>query len=117
MGNPCIGLLRTEICLLWSEPLFGYSNQANGSFCLCDEGKAEGLVINGKVYHVEGLPEIEGAETVSIVREDDGIYAANLIALLKDLSDLKNAEQFRKALQIFAGEFGRGNGNGCFYHL
>ncbi|WP_417051028.1 carbohydrate-binding protein [Dysosmobacter welbionis] len=77
--------------------------QANGSFCLCDEGKAEGLVINGKVYHAEGLPEIEGAETVSIVREDDGIYAANLIALLKDLSDLKNAEQFRKALQIFAG--------------
>ena len=40
--------------------------QANGSFCLCDESKAEGLVINGKVYHVEGLPEIEGAETVSI---------------------------------------------------
>lgn len=91
--------------------------QANGSFCLCDEGKAEGLVINGKVYHAEGLPEIEGAETVSIVREDDGIYAANLIALLKDLSDLKNAEPISKGSANFCWEFGRGNGNGCFYHL
>ena len=76
--------------------------QSNGSFGLCSEKEAEGMVIEGTVYHVDGFPEIEGAETVSVVRVDSGIYASNLIALLQNPDDLENAEQFRKAVQMLA---------------
>lgn len=38
--------------------------QKNGSFALCDEAEAHGVVVDGTVYHVSGRPEIEGYETV-----------------------------------------------------
>ena len=38
--------------------------QDNGSFALCEEAEAQGVVVDGTVYHVSGRPEIEGHETV-----------------------------------------------------
>lgn len=38
--------------------------QDNGSFTLCEEAEAQGVVVDGTVYHVSGRPEIEGHETV-----------------------------------------------------
>lgn len=77
--------------------------QENGSFGLTSEDSANGVAVNGAVYHLIGRPEITGAESVVVVEEDDGQYAGNLTALVVDPTDLKNAEQFRKAVQLFAG--------------
>lgn len=77
--------------------------QENESYGLSDIENAQGIVVDGTVYHVEGLPDLEGVETVSVTQVDDGIYADNLIALLTDIDNLKNAEQFRKVVQMFAG--------------
>ena len=38
--------------------------QDNGSFALCEEAEAHGVVVDGTVYHVSGRPEIEGHDTV-----------------------------------------------------
>lgn len=77
--------------------------QENESYGLSDIENAQGIVVDGTVYHVEGLPDLEGVETVYVTQVDDGIYADNLIALLTDIDNLKNAEQFRKVVQMFAG--------------
>ena len=77
--------------------------QENGSYGLADEANAQGIAVNGKVYHVSGHPVLEGAETVIVVTVDDGQYANCLAALVLDPLDLKNAEQFRKAVQLYAG--------------
>lgn len=76
--------------------------QDNGSYGLTDEGTAQGIVLNGVVYHVNGHPALDGVETVSIVEVDDGVYANSLTTLLGDPRDLRNSEQFRKAVQMFA---------------
>lgn len=76
--------------------------QENGSYELTNEANAQGIAVDGKVYHVNGHPALEGAETVIVVTVDDGQYANCLATLVLDPLDLKNAEQFRKAVQIFA---------------
>lgn len=77
--------------------------QDNGCYGLTMEDDAQGVALNGTVYHVNGHPELDGAETVSVVEVDDGLYANSLTALLFDPTELKNAEQFRKVVQLFAG--------------
>ena len=77
--------------------------QENACYGLTIEDNAQGIALNGTVYHVNGKPDLNGAETVSIEEVDDGIYANSLTALLPDPNDLRNSEQFRKAVQMFAG--------------
>lgn len=76
--------------------------QDNGCYGLTVEDNAQGIVLNGTVYHVNGHPELDGVETVSVEEVDDGVYASSLTALLTDPNDLRNSEQFRKAVQMFA---------------
>ena len=76
--------------------------QENGCYGLTVEDNAQGIALNGTVYHVNGHPELDGAETVSVEEVDDGVYASSLTALLTDPNDLRNSEQFRKAVQMFA---------------
>ena len=77
--------------------------QDNGSFGLTVEEYAHGIALDGTVYHVEGHPALEGVESVTVVEIDDGVYANSLTALLTDPNDLRNSEQFRKVVQMFAG--------------
>lgn len=77
--------------------------QENGSFGLTDEANAQGVAVNGEVYHITGHPEIEGKETVAVYEVDDGEYAASLTTLLSDTAEQKTAEQFRRVVQLFAG--------------
>ena len=76
--------------------------QDNGCYGLTVEDNAQGIALNGTVYHVNGHPELDGVETVSVEEVDDGVYANSLTALLTDPNDLRNSEQFRKAVQMFA---------------
>lgn len=77
--------------------------QDNGSYGLTTEDAAQGIALDGVVYHVEGHPALEGRESVVLAEVDDSVYATSLTALLADPNDLRNAEQFRKAIQMFAG--------------
>lgn len=48
--------------------------QDNGSYGLCEEADAQGLVLNGTVYHVAGLPELPDVETVSVSEISEFAY-------------------------------------------
>lgn len=48
--------------------------QDNGCFALCDIVSAQGVVIDGVVYHILGKPDITGSETVSLVEVSETTY-------------------------------------------
>ena len=43
----------------------------NGCFNLCQEAEAEGIVHGGKVFHLLGRPDIEGAVATVMLEETD----------------------------------------------
>lgn len=45
----------------------------NGSFVLCSEREASGIVFSGAVYHLLGREALGGAETVSLEKTDAGM--------------------------------------------
>lgn len=48
--------------------------QDNGCYALCDEDIAQGIVVDGTVYHVAGKPDLTGAETVAIGEISEATY-------------------------------------------
>lgn len=44
----------------------------NGSYGLCSEAQARGIAYEGQVYALEGRPDMEGLETVSLLQTDAG---------------------------------------------
>lgn len=48
--------------------------QDNGSFALCEEPSAHGVVVDGTVYHITGRPEIDGAETIVLGEISEATY-------------------------------------------
>ena len=50
-----------------------YVRQAgNGCFVLCQEAEAVGIAYGGAVYHLLGLEDLEGAESVILEETDAG---------------------------------------------
>lgn len=45
----------------------------NGSYGLCDAAQARGIAYEGEVYHLEGRPQLEGVETVTLAEVDSGM--------------------------------------------
>lgn len=58
--------------------------QDNGSFGITDRASAHGVVLDGKVYHVAGLPEIEGVDTVAVGEISEVAYQQEQAAALND---------------------------------
>ena len=48
--------------------------QDNGSFALCSEESAHGVVVNGVVHHIAGKPELPGHDTVVVAHIDEIAY-------------------------------------------
>ena len=44
----------------------------NGSLGLCSEADAHGIAYEGEVYHLNGKPAIENAETIVLAEVDAG---------------------------------------------
>lgn len=60
--------------------------QSNGTYCLCDEPEAHGVVVNNEyICHLEGKPPIPVAETVSIVEINGSALLTELDAAIIDL--------------------------------
>lgn len=65
----------------------------NGCFALCEEPEAQGLVIDGEVFHIEGKPTLEGKETVNLVEVSE-TYNALEVKKKTEESNLVNAITF-----------------------
>ena len=50
----------------------------NGYYGLCDEKEAQGVVINGEPFHLEGREELAGLETVTVTEINGNYYMKKL---------------------------------------
>lgn len=48
--------------------------QSNGSYALCAEPDAQGVAIDGTVYHIDGTPELDGVSTVILTEISEVAY-------------------------------------------
>ena len=62
--------------------------QDNGSFALCEEPSAHGLVVDGTVYHIAGRPKIDGSETIVFSEISEATYQKEQAAVQADLAEM-----------------------------
>lgn len=63
--------------------------QDNGSYAVCEEADAQGIVLDGTVYHVLGFPDLESVDTVTIVEISETAYQQEQAAMAAE-SQLQN---------------------------
>ena len=56
--------------------------QENGSYAVCDEADAQGIVLDGTVYHVIGLPDLDNVDTVTIIEISQNELALAELSML-----------------------------------
>lgn len=54
--------------------------QDNGSYGFCDKADAQGVAVDSKPYHLDGMDELTGAETVSVETVEAGTIVMDLAA-------------------------------------
>ena len=62
-----------------SNPVFVLM-QNNGSFRLCEKKQAQGVVLDGTVYHLFNTPELDGHETVIMSEISEEAYRREIDA-------------------------------------
>ena len=67
--------------------------QENGSYGFCSEQDAQGVVVDNKPYHLNGMDTLEGIDTVT----------------MEDVSSSSLANDYQAAAQVFAGQADAGN--------
>ncbi len=82
--------------------------QSNGSFALCPESEAGGVVVGGVVYHILGRAELPDKEDVSVIEIDAGNIIDELLAenkLLKvQVEALSQTHDFHEELIVELAE-------------
>ena len=74
----------------------------NGYYGLCDEKEAQGVVINGEPFHLEGREELAGLETVTFTEINGNFYMKKLEDENKILQAKEEEQQ--ELLDIITGE-------------
>lgn len=74
----------------------------NGYYGLCTEKEAQGVVINGKPFHLEGREPLEGLKTVTMTEVDGNFYMYKIEMENNFLQVLKKEQQ--ELLDIVGGE-------------
>lgn len=69
----------TQTVTVVSNPVW-VKMQDNGSFTLCDAAEAQGVVVEGVVYHISNTPEIAGHDTVIISEISETAYHNEIAA-------------------------------------
>ena len=80
-----------QLLALVDEPVY-VRMQENGCYGLCDLSQAQGIALNGTVYHLEGAPALEGAEDVTAEYVDNGV-------LLFEKADRTEVEAISAAIE------------------
>jgi hypothetical protein len=66
--------------------------QSNGSFALCSENEAGGVVVGGEVYRILGRAELPDKEDVSVIEIDAGNIIDDITALQLAAAELAEAQ-------------------------
>ena len=54
--------------------------QANGSYGFCGKAEAQGIAVDSKPYHIDGMDELDGAETASVETVEAGTIVMDMAA-------------------------------------
>lgn len=72
----------------YTDSLTYVKKSKNGCFVICDEYSANGIVFMDTPYHVYGLPEIDGIESVSVSYFDSGENLKNNEYSISDVEQM-----------------------------
>lgn len=73
--------------------------QDNGSYGLCSEVDAQGVVLDGTVCHLDGRDELEGTETVVLGEISEVAYRKEQEALIKGKADKEEVDAIATAIE------------------
>lgn len=73
--------------------------QDNGSYGLCSEREAQGVVIEGTVYHVEGRDELDGTESVIVTEISEIAYQKEQEAIIQRKAEQEEVDAIAEAIK------------------
>ena len=73
--------------------------QDNGSYGLCSEQGAQGVVIEGTVYHVEGRDELDGTESVVVTEISEIAYQKEQEAIIQRKAEQGEVDAIAAAIE------------------
>ena len=73
-------LMHNGAMIALGENLRYIRMQENGSYGFCDKEDAQGVAMDSKPYHIDGMDELAGAETVSVETVEAGTIVMDLAA-------------------------------------
>ena len=80
------------------EPCLG-QKQDNGSYGLCSEQEAQGVVIEGTVYHVEGRDELDGTESILVTEISEIAYQKEQEAIIQRKAEQEEVDAIAAAIE------------------
>lgn len=73
--------------------------QDNGSYTLCPADEAQGVVLDGTVYHVDGTPELTGVETVVVGEISEAAYQKEQQEIIRNKAEQAEVDAIAAAIE------------------
>lgn len=92
-------MFKGEIVLATVTNPVWVKKQDNGSYGLCSEHEAQGVVIEGTVYHVEGRDELDGTESVVVTEISEIAYQKEQEAIIQRKAEQGEVDAIAAAIE------------------
>ena len=92
-------MFKGEIVLATVTNPVWVKKQDNGSYGLCSEQEAKGVVIEGTVYHVEGRDELDGTESVVVTEISEIAYQKEQEAIIQRKAEQGEVDAIAAAIE------------------
>lgn len=73
--------------------------QDNGCYGLCDEQEAQGVVIEGTVYHVTGKEALDDVESIDMTEISEVTYQKEQEAVIQGKADQEEVDAIAAAIE------------------
>lgn len=73
--------------------------QDNGSYGLCSEQEAQGVVIEGTVHHLDGRTELPGLETVFYSEISEEVYQKEQAEIIQRKAEQADVDAIAAAIE------------------
>ena len=106
-------IMKNGAMIALGENLRYIRMQENGSYGFCDKEDAQGVAMDSKPFHVEGMDELYGADTVTIEDVDAGTIVMDLAAASAVYASVADADGITPAeISLHPDLFPRLKGDG-----
>ena len=106
-------LMHNGAMIALGENLRYIRMQENGSYGFCPREEAQGVAMDSTPYHIDGMDELTGAETVSVETVEAGTIVLDLAAASAVYASVADADGITPAeISLHPGLFPRLKGDG-----